>query len=124
AAERDLAVDEAAFKTEMAAQRERSRRAVPHQWAVAKGIPHSEFTGYHELTTETRVVGIRRAGEEVESASEGDEVDIFLERSPFYSESGGQIGDAGIIKPPRRQMGVQGTQKPRDGVIARVGGEV
>jgi alanyl-tRNA synthetase len=121
AAERNIAVDEAAFKTEMAAQRERSRRGAPHQWAVAKGIPRSEFTGYRELATETTVVGIRRAGEEVASASEGDEVDIFLERSPFYAESGGQIGDTGIIKTAGGQIRVEDTQKPSEGVIAHEG---
>jgi alanyl-tRNA synthetase len=121
AAERNIAIDEAAFKSEMAAQRERSRRAVPHQWAVAKGIPKSEFTGYRELSTETKVVGIRRAGEEVASATEGDEVDVFLERSPFYAESGGQIGDTGIIRTPGGQIRVEDTQKPSEGVIAHEG---
>ena len=121
AAERSIDVDEGGFKTEMAAQRERSRRAVPHQWAVAKGIPKSEFTGYREMSTATSVVGIRRGGEDVTSASEGDEVDIFLERSPFYAESGGQIGDTGTIKSPGGQVRVEDTQKPSDGVIAHEG---
>ena len=108
----------------MAAQRERSRRAVPHQWAVANGIPRSEFTGYRELTTETKVVGIRRAGQEVESASEGDEVDIFVERSPFYAESGGQIGDMGIIKTPSGQIRVEDTQAARTPAGAKPGGAI
>jgi alanyl-tRNA synthetase len=121
AADRKIEVDEAGFKTEMAAQRERSRRDVPHQWALAKGIPKSEFTGYRELATETRVVGIRKAGEDVTSAGEGDEVDVFLERSPFYAESGGQIGDTGIVKTPSGQVRVEDTQKPSEGVIAHEG---
>jgi alanyl-tRNA synthetase len=121
AGERGVAVDEASFKSEMAAQRERSRRGIPRQPAMAKGIPRSEFTGYREMATETRVIGIRRGGEEVERAGEGDEVEIFLERSPFYAESGGQVGDTGTIATPGGQIRVEDTQKPSEGVIAHQG---
>src|SRR5207253_1806644 len=62
AAERGVEVDEEGFRSEMAGQRERSRHAVTHGWALAKDIPKSEFTGYQELTSETRVAGIRRSG--------------------------------------------------------------
>jgi alanyl-tRNA synthetase len=121
AAERNIAVDDAGFKTEMSAQRERSRRAVPHQWAMTKGIPKSDFTGYREMTTETTVIAIRRGGEEVDRAVEGDEVDVFLEHSPFYAESGGQIGDTGSIATPGGRIRVEDTQKPSEGGIAHEG---
>ena len=121
ASERGMKVDEEGFRTEMQLQRERSRRAVPSQWALAKDIPKSEFTGYRELTTETRVVALRRGGSSVDAAREGDEVEVFLERTPFYAESGGQIGDTGTITTPSGRVRVEDTQKPREGAIAHLG---
>src|SRR2546423_484479 len=121
ARERRLELDEAGFRAEMALQRERSRRATPHQWALAKDLPHSDFTGYLELTTETNVVAIRREGSVVEAAREGEEVEVFLERTPFYAESGGQVGDTGLIVTTGGRFRVDDTQKPADGVIAHIG---
>ena len=121
AAERGIKVDEAGFRSEMAAQRERSRHAVSSGWALAKDLPKSVFTGYRELTSETRVAGIRKSGESVDSAGEGDLVDVFLERSPFYAESGGQVGDTGIITTPSGRFRVEDTQKPSEGAIAHLG---
>jgi len=118
---RGLEIDDEGFRSEMAAQRERSRRAVPHHWALAKDIPRSEFTGYRELTTATKLAGIRRSGEAADSASEGDAVDVFLERTPFYAESGGQIGDTGMITTPSGRVRVEDTQRPSEGVIAHQG---
>ena len=119
--ERSLELDEAGFRAEMALQRERSRRATPHQWALAKDLPHSDFTGYRELTTETNLVAIRREGSVVEAAREGEEVEVFLERTPFYAESGGQVGDTGLIVTTGGRFRVDDTQKPADGVIAHIG---
>jgi alanyl-tRNA synthetase len=121
AAGRGIEIDDAGFRSEMAAQRERSRKSSPQTLAQAKDLPRSEFTGYRELTTETKVTGIRRGGEVVDAAGEGDTVDVFLERSPFYAESGGQIGDTGTISTPDGRIRVEDTQKPVDGVIAHEG---
>jgi len=121
AGERGLLIDEEGFESEMALQRERSRRTSPHQWALVKDIPKSEFTGYNELTAETKVVALRRNGTSLESAREGDEVVVFLERSPFYAESGGQIGDTGTITTPSGLVRVEDTQKPVEGAIAHMG---
>jgi alanyl-tRNA synthetase len=118
---RNIGVDEEGFRTEMAAQRERSRRAVPHRWALAKDVPRSEFTGYRELTTRTKITGIRKSGEEVDGAGEGDAIDVFLERTPYYAESGGQIGDTGTITTASGRIRVEDTQKPSEGVIAHEG---
>jgi alanyl-tRNA synthetase len=119
--ERGLSVDEEGFRLEMSLQRERSRRTIPHRWALANDIPPSEFTGYRELTTETKVVMVRRDGAGVETAREGDEVEIFLERTPFYAESGGQIGDTGVITTPSGRVRVEDTQKPAEGATAHLG---
>jgi alanyl-tRNA synthetase len=121
AAERGIRVDEEGFRAEMALQRERSRRNAPHQWALAQDLPESQFTGYRELETEARIAALRRNGAAVDSAREGDEVELFLSRTPFYAESGGQVGDTGTITTPSGRVRVEDTQKPREGTIAHVG---
>ena len=121
AAERALQVDDDGFRSEMALQRERSRRAIPNQWAKAKDLPRSEFTGYHELTTDSTVLAVRREGAVVDAAREGDAVEVFLERTPFYAESGGQVGDTGTIKTPSGLVRVEDTLKPAEGAIAHLG---
>ena len=105
----------------MAEQKQRSRRATPLKFTVTKEIPRSEFTGYTEMTTEAKVLAIRKEGNLVEVAAEGDEVEIFLERTPFYAESGGQIGDTGTIDTPGGRVRVEDTQKPLEGAIAHLG---
>ena len=118
---RRLKVDEEGFRSEMAAQRERSRGGGTHQLAVAKDIPKSEFTGYRELETETKVIAVRKSGNAAENATEGEAVELFLERTPFYAESGGQIGDTGTITTPSGRVRVEDTQKPVEGAIAHLG---
>jgi len=121
AAEREMQVDEDGFRAEMELQKERSRRAMPQRWALTKDIPKSEFTGYRELTTETKVLALRKEGSLVEVAGEGDGVEVFLERTPFYAESGGQIGDTGTITTPSGRIRVEDTQKPLEGAFAHIG---
>jgi alanyl-tRNA synthetase len=124
AEERGLQVDEEGFKAAMAAQKERSRRELPRGWSAAKDLPRSQFTGYSELTSEASIVALRRAGESVDRVAEGDDVEVFLERTPFYAESGGQIGDTGAIKTESGLLRVEDTQKPAEGVIAHLGSVV
>jgi alanyl-tRNA synthetase len=121
AGELGMDVDETGFDAEMRLQRERSRRNLPQQWGVAKGLPHSHFSGYHELTTETHISALRREGAAIDSAQEGDEVEVFLERTPFYGESGGQVGDTGTITTPSGRVRIDDTQKPADDAIAHLG---
>jgi alanyl-tRNA synthetase len=121
ATERGLRVDEQGFQAAMAEQRERSRRELPSHWTLAKDLPKSEFTGYEELTTQTSIVALRKDGNALEKAVEGDDVEVFLERTPFYAESGGQIGDTGTITTASGLVRVEDTKKPADGVIAHLG---
>jgi alanyl-tRNA synthetase len=121
ARERGIEVDDSGFQAAMAAQRERSKGAITKHLAEAKDLPKSEFTGYDELTTESKVVALRRDGKAADSASEGDEVEVFVERSPFYAESGGQVGDTGTVTTAGGRVRVEDTQKPADGVIAHMG---
>ncbi|HSS92983.1 MAG TPA: alanine--tRNA ligase [Candidatus Dormibacteraeota bacterium] len=124
AAERGLKVDEEGFKMAMATQKDRSRREVPRGWTAVKEFPKSEFTGYEELTTQTSIVAIRKDGRPADRATEGEDVEVFLERTPFYAESGGQVGDTGTISSPGGHMRVEDTQKPAEGVSAHLGSVV
>jgi alanyl-tRNA synthetase len=121
AAERDIEVDENGFRVAMEEQRARSRRVAPQGWVLAKDLPRSEFTGYSELTTQSSIVALRKDGKSVDAAGEGEDVEVFLARTPFYAESGGQIGDTGEITTPTGRLRVDDTQKPSDGVIAHLG---
>jgi alanyl-tRNA synthetase len=121
ASERGIEVDEEGFRAAMEEQRARSRRGTPQGWALARDLPRSEFTGYRELATESKVVALRKDDKPVEVAREGDAVEVFLERTPFYAESGGQVGDTGTITTPNGQVRIEDTQKPVDGVIAHLG---
>jgi alanyl-tRNA synthetase len=121
AEERGLQVDEEGFKSAMTAQKERSRRELPHGWSAVKDLPKSQFTGYSELSTHTSIVAVRKDGKSVDRAAEGDDVEVFLERTPFYAESGGQVGDTGTITTESVLFRVEDTQKPAEGVIAHLG---
>jgi alanyl-tRNA synthetase len=124
AQERDIEVDEEGFKRAMEAQRARSRKTVTQQWAAAKDLPRSEFTGYRELVTESTVIALRKDGASTQVACEGDAVEVFLERTPFYGESGGQIGDSGTITTPGGRVRVEDTQRPTEVAIAHLGAVV
>jgi alanyl-tRNA synthetase len=121
AAERGIEVDEEGFRAAMEEQRARSRRGTPQGWALVKDLPKSEFTGYRELTTQGTVTALRKDGASGDRATEGDSVEVFLDRSPFYAESGGQVGDTGTITTSGGQVRVEDTQKPADGAIAHLG---
>ena len=121
AVERGIEVDQEGFEAAMSAQRERSRGGVVQHLVGAKDLPKSEFTGYGELTTESTVVAILKDGNSVDAVVEGDPVEIFVQRSPFYAESGGQVGDTGLITTPGGRVRIEDTQRPADGVIAHLG---
>jgi alanyl-tRNA synthetase len=121
AQERGIQVDEDGFRAAMTEQRERSRGKGTQHLASAKDLPSSEFTGYRELITQSTIAALRKDGVAADVVAEGDAVEVFLERSPFYAESGGQVGDTGIITTDSGRVRIEDTQKPADGVIAHVG---
>lgn len=107
-AERGVRVDEAGFEAAMAEQRRRSQEAggidreVFREFGAAfvelqRNLPPTEFVGYGATEANATVAAIVRGGELVDYASAGDEVELVLNRTPFYAESGGQIGDTGQL---------------------------
>jgi alanyl-tRNA synthetase len=117
ARERGLAIDQAGFEREMEVQRERARAA--SRFGVDLRGPEtldaeSKFTGYEHLRDEGKVEAILKGGAEVESAGAGDEVQIVLGRTPFYAESGGQVGDVGTLTNGAAKFRVTDTRKLGD----------
>ncbi|WP_375431794.1 alanine--tRNA ligase [uncultured Friedmanniella sp.] len=126
ASEQGLAVDETGFRRLMAEQRDRAKADAKSKKAGAVGsevyrelrvLGLTPFTGYEELVTESRVRGIVRDGELVPAASEGDVVEVVLDQTPFYAESGGQDSDAGVITADGVRLEVVDVQRPVKGLV-------
>jgi len=121
AQESGLTIDEETFALLMTQQRKRAReaRANISGWSdadktVFEGIAKTEFTGYTEMRSTAKVIAILFEGESVDSVSEGD-CTVILDRTPFYGEGGGQIGDTGAIYKDGTMLNVSDTKKT-DGV--------
>ncbi len=114
ARERDLTIDEAGFETEMAAQRQRARDAgkfaIDYN-SVVKVEGETQFEGYDATAGQGQIIAIYKDGEQVDEVVEGDEALIVLNQTPFYAESGGQIGDTGLFKNDTGIFEVQDTKK-------------
>jgi alanyl-tRNA synthetase len=121
AEERGLTVDEAGFGAAMTEQQERSRADLRTRFIAVKGLPSSEFVGHTELRVDASVVNIRLRGVDVTRAGEGDEVEVYLDRTPFYAESGGQVGDTGLLTGLDGEVLVEDTQRPVEGVVTHLG---
>ena len=121
AEENHLKIDEEAFKALMLDQRTRAReaRANISGWSdnsknILADLPKTEFTGYTDYRTEAKVVAILVNDESVESVNEGD-CTVVLDKTPFYGEGGGQVGDTGTIYSGNLLLNVYDTKKT-DGV--------
>ena len=122
AEEEGMTVDHAGFETEMEAQRERARSARQDvdsmyiQGGVLGDIKvDSEFVGYDTLEAEGIVSAIIKNGESATEASEGEEVQVILDKTPFYAESGGQIADKGVMVSEDVKLTVLDVQKAPNG---------
>ena len=114
ARERNLTVDEAGFETEMKAQRQRARLASNFSSQSQGKIDYdgeTRFIGYSEDDADAKVMAIFVAEESVESVTEGQEAVVILGRTPFYGESGGQVGDCGSLTEGMNSFHVSDTQK-------------
>jgi alanyl-tRNA synthetase len=124
ARERGLTIDQAGFDKEMQAQRERAR-AASHFGAAYPGKieidAECEFTGYEHLANEAEVVALFAGENAVASLSAGQEGMVILAQTPFYAESGGQVGDQGQLIANGVVFEVRDTQKQGRGVNAHVG---
>ncbi|MCS4503698.1 alanine--tRNA ligase [Arhodomonas aquaeolei] len=117
ARERDLEVDTEGFDRAMAEQRERARAASSFKADHGGGADYegsSEFTGYEHLRDSARVDALYAGGRAVNALETGEEGMIILDRTPFYAESGGQVGDRGTISGEGFEFDVQDTVKYGD----------
>ncbi|HWD23051.1 MAG TPA: alanine--tRNA ligase [Burkholderiales bacterium] len=134
--ERSVRIDMAGFEAAMEQQRERARAA--SRFTMAAGLEYSgnktEFHGYETLTLRAKVIALYREGTQVRELQSGETGVVVMDRTPFYAESGGQVGDRGELAGPAGTFGVDDTQKiqaevfghhgrQRTGVL-RVGEEV
>ena len=114
ARERELEIDEAGFEVEMAAQRQRARDAgkfaVDYN-SIVKVDSDTQFDGYEATQGQGQIIAIYKDGVQVDEVVEGDEALIVLNQTPFYAESGGQIGDTGLFKNDTGIFEVQDTKK-------------
>lgn len=114
AREQNLTVDHSGFEIEMSAQRNRARAGGKFDADYDQDIRHdsqTNFTGYHDLTGSTHIVGLFAKGQAVEKLEEGDEGVLILDETTFYAESGGQVGDKGFIEVDGAVFDVCDTQK-------------
>ncbi len=129
AREHGLSVDQAGFDEAMSRQREVSRGGDAFRDAsrdrvslyVEHGGPPTVFTGYAETTSTGKVVALLGADGPLETADAGQEIEIILDRTPFYGESGGQIGDKGQIRTETGLISVDDTFKPTPGLYVHRG---
>ncbi len=114
ARERGLTLDTSGFDREMTRQKERARAASHFSAGAGAALRlegETRFTGYEHLAGRADVVGLYRGEEAVDALSAGDEGIVVLDATPFYAESGGQVGDRGWLTGDRVRLTVLNTQK-------------
>ena len=123
--EKGIKVDVERFKELLKEQKKRSRNARKNAGADAwisdstdlSDIEKTEFVGYTDLVCESKILAIVKDGERVEAAGEGESVALVLDKTPFYAESGGQVGDTGEITAEGLVIEVDNTTKDTSGGI-------
>lgn len=122
AREHDLTLDMDGFDAAMAVQKNQARAASNFGSVAKLEIANSEttdFIGYENLEGTSKLVAIFADSKEVETGAEGDELLLLLDSTPFYGESGGQVGDTGFLKGENSSFEVLDTQKQGDAFIHR-----
>ncbi len=127
-AERGLDVDLDGFKNSMEKQRERARAArvetVPSDCfkvCTAYLGDKTEFLGYGNLSTSSKIMAIISDGDEKERSEEGEEIQIILDKTPFYPEGGGQTGDVGTLCAPLGEITINDTKSAEEDMVIHHG---
>ncbi|MCB8838142.1 alanine--tRNA ligase [Aurantimonas sp. VKM B-3413] len=124
--QRGIEVDFDAFNTAMARQKAEARAswagsgeaAAENVWyPIRERVGATEFLGYDTERAEGAVVALVKDGEEVDRAGEGDEVSVIVNQTPFYGESGGQLGDTGTMRGDGVELEIADTRKFADGLF-------
>jgi alanyl-tRNA synthetase len=124
AAESGLRLDEEGFERAMDQQRERARSRAQQDFAFAMRSGYQSFAGkttflgYSSCAAESTIIGIIKDGGPVDRLGEGEEGELFLDTTPFYAESGGQVGDRGTVAVDDTEATVLNTYYPVEGVHA------
>jgi alanyl-tRNA synthetase len=124
-----LAYDRAAFDEAIHEQRARARAAWKGSGEAAPGELYAElakrgrsrFVGYDALEARSEIRALLVGGERTEEAREGDRVELVVGTTPFYAESGGQVGDVGTVEAPDGRIEIEDVQRPVEGVIVHRG---
>ncbi|MCU0124188.1 alanine--tRNA ligase [Pseudomonas vlassakiae] len=114
ARERELTIDEAGFEREMEAQRERARSASSFGMdynSLVKIDSATEFLGYDATEGQGKIIALYKDGQSVDQLGEGEQGVVVLDRTPFYAESGGQVGDSGFLQAGAARFDVRDTTK-------------
>ena len=124
ARERGLTLDMDGFERAMAGQKERARAA--SQFGMGQDVTldvqgETEFSGYDHLAEQATVVALYHDGESRDQLEEGEEGLVILDLSPFYGESGGQVGDRGWLSAETGRFQVADTQKKGEGILCHIG---
>lgn len=129
AGEQGFALDLSGFEEEMERQRERARAA--HRFGLGEQtslevyeklpVTSTRFAGYQELHQKSRIMALIKGGNPVESAAEGDTVEIVLDETPFYGEMGGQVGDTGEIRSEQGRAAITQASRPLPEMTVHLG---
>jgi alanyl-tRNA synthetase len=124
--ERGMHFDEEGFRVQMEEQKQKSKQAWQgigegrtkevYRRLVNEGIK-TTFLGYEEIQSESKILKLIKDDEVVPFAEEGDEIEMITEKTPFYGEAGGQIGDRGVIFHEEYSLEVENTVKPVEELI-------
>ncbi|MGI6669086.1 MAG: alanine--tRNA ligase [Acetivibrionales bacterium] len=130
AGEAGLAIDEEGFIKEMENQKKKAREALKNKEASAWGqdmaveldaVPETEFIGYDSFSSKVRILHVLVNGTQAETAREGDDIVLVLDRTPFYAESGGQVADTGTIRTRTGCVKVNDCRKTSGGAYLHFG---